>query len=132
MTQRKPPGISWESWSEQAIAEAMRRGEFDNLEGSGRPIDDLDGAHDELWWVRRKLRDEDVDALPPSLALRRDREQFLNNLATIGDEATVRRLTDELNERIRKLNRYGASGPPSTLTVMDPERIVERWQEARR
>jgi len=132
VTQRKPPGISWESWSEQAIAEAMRRGEFDNLEGSGRPIDDLDGAHDELWWVRRKLRDEDVDALPPSLALRRDREQFLNNLATIGDEATVRRLTDELNERIRKLNRYGASGPPSTLTVMDPERIVERWQEARR
>ena len=131
MTQRKPPGISWESWSEQSIAEAMRRGDFDNLAGSGRPIDDLDGTHDELWWVRRKLRDEEVDTLPPALALRRDREQFLNNLATIADEATVRRLTDELNERIRKLNRYSAPGPPSTLTVMNPERIVERWQEAR-
>lgn len=132
MTGRKPPGVTWESWSEQAIADGIRRGDFDNLPGRGKPIDGLDDAHDELWWVRRKLHDEDIDALPPTLAVRRDRQQFLDNLASVPSEAKVRHLTEELNERIRTINRYGAAGPPSTLTVMDAERIVDRWHEARR
>lgn len=38
---------------ERAIREAMEAGEFDDLEGVGRPIPDAGTVDDELWWVRR-------------------------------------------------------------------------------
>jgi hypothetical protein len=36
MTERKPPGVSFESWVEKQIREAADRGEFDNLPGASR------------------------------------------------------------------------------------------------
>jgi hypothetical protein len=41
MTQRKPPGTSWETWIDQQIREAEEAGAFDNLVGKGKPIADL-------------------------------------------------------------------------------------------
>ena len=125
---RKPPGVSWESWTERLIREGIDRGEFDDLPGRGKPLAGLDGPRDELWWVRDKLRREQLDALPASLALRRDREQVLANLAAFGDEAQLRHAVDELNRRIRHLNRYGAAGPPSTVMVLDADAVVARWR----
>jgi hypothetical protein len=58
MTERKPPGIGFQTWVERQIREAMERGEFDNLPGAGKPIADLDKPHDELWWIKQKLRRE--------------------------------------------------------------------------
>lgn len=130
MSSRKPPGVSWESWTERAIREGMEQGQFDNLAGQGRPIDGLGEPHDELWWVKRKLVLEDAVVLPPALALRRDREQLLANLASFSNEEAVRRVTDELNERIRRLNRYGAEGPPSTLMPLDLDDVISRWRQA--
>jgi hypothetical protein len=60
VTTRKPPGTNWESWIDRQIREAQERGEFENLPGKGRPIPNLDGAHDENWWIRQKLRSEDL------------------------------------------------------------------------
>ncbi len=42
MTERKPPGVSFETWIDKQIREAADRGEFDNLPGAGKPIPDLD------------------------------------------------------------------------------------------
>ncbi len=131
MTGRKPPGVSWEGWTERLIREGIERGEFDDLPGRGRPLAGLDEPRDELWWVRDKLRREELDALPPSLALRRDRQQLLDNLAAFEDEAAVRATVDELNGRIRRLNRYGAAGPPSTVMVLDVDDVVAQWQARR-
>jgi hypothetical protein len=39
MTERKPPGMSFESWVDKQIREATERGEFDGLPGAGKPID---------------------------------------------------------------------------------------------
>lgn len=130
MTQRKPAGASWEAWTERLIREGIERGDFDDLPGKGQPIAGLDGPRDELWWVREKLRREELEALPPSLALRRDREQLLANLARFDDEALLRAVTEELNQRIRQLNRYGAPGPPSTVMVLDVDDVVSRWRTA--
>ncbi len=74
VTERKPPGVSWETWVDRQIREGMERGDFDRLEGHGRPISGLDRPHDELWWVREKLRREGVSFLPPAPALRKDLE----------------------------------------------------------
>jgi hypothetical protein len=77
MTERKPPGIGFQTWVERQIREAMERGEFDNLPGAGKPIPDLDKPHDELWWVKDKLRRERLSYLPPTLALRKEAEDAL-------------------------------------------------------
>ena len=71
MPERKPPGVRFETWIERQIRRAGERGEFDQLPGAGRPLPDLDRPHDEMWWVKQKLRREGVSYLPPSLALRR-------------------------------------------------------------
>jgi hypothetical protein len=130
MTQRKPPGASWEAWTERLIREGIERGDFDDLPGAGRPLAGLDGPRDELWWVRDKLRREELEALPLSLALRRDREQILAHLDSFADEAELRTAIDELNRRIRHLNRFGAPGPPSTVMVLDVDEVLERWRAA--
>jgi hypothetical protein len=48
MTERKPPGAGFGTWVERQIRAATERGEFDNLPGAGKPIDDLDEPHDEI------------------------------------------------------------------------------------
>src|SRR5262249_62272694 len=49
MTERKPPGTSWETWIEAQIRVAMEQGAFDNLPGAGKPLPNLDQDPD--WWV---------------------------------------------------------------------------------
>lgn len=127
----RPPklGPRWEDAVERSIKEAMARGEFDRLPGAGEPIAGLDGPHDELWWVKDKLRREELATLPPSLAVRRDRDVLLANLHTFRTERAVRDAVDELNDRIRTVNRYGSpNGPPTTLMTQDVDSIVERWR----
>ncbi|MEE2815442.1 MAG: DUF1992 domain-containing protein, partial [Actinomycetota bacterium] len=38
---------------ETAIQLAIRRGEFDNLPGAGKPLEGLGTHHDPDWWIRR-------------------------------------------------------------------------------
>lgn len=129
MTNRKPPGSSWESWVDAIIREGRDRGDFDNLSGAGKPIAGLDKPHDELWWVRKKLKDEGISCLPPTLALRKDREDTLAAIESLGSEARVRELLEQLNERIRVTNRRPGDGPPSTVMPLDVDEVVARWRE---
>ena len=51
-----------ESLVERQIRLAIERGEFSDLPGAGRPIDDLDEAYDPLWWVKKWAKREGVTA----------------------------------------------------------------------
>jgi hypothetical protein len=130
VTERKPPGVSWESWTEKQIEEGRRAGLFDGLEGQGKPIDGLDGAHDEEWWIKAKLRREEIDYLPPTIAIRGERDAVVAAALAAGDEDEVRRLIEQINERIRYVNSHTVAGPPSTVWVVDIEAILERWRAA--
>jgi hypothetical protein len=132
LTERKPAGVSWETWIDRQIREGMERGDFDGLPGHGKPIADVDRPHDELWWVRNKLQREGVSYLPPTLALRKDVEDAQAAIASASSEAEVRALVTDINERIRSVNRHATSGPPSTLVPLDVERAVEQWRSAQR
>ena len=129
MTGRKPPGVGFETWVERQIREATERGKFDDLPGAGKPIPDLDEPHDELWWVKGKLRREQVSWLPPTMALRKEAEDALEAAARAGSEDEVRRIVADINRRIVEGNRKAASGPPLNLAPFDVERVVQRWRE---
>ena len=132
MTERKPPGVSFETWVDRQIREARDRGEFDNLPGSGRPLADIDGEHDELWWIRRWLKRENVGFTPPAIALRKAVEDMLDNVGRLRTERAVRNVVDELNEQIRAMNRVPPTeGPPTSLMPLDVEAVVERWRQER-
>jgi Domain of unknown function (DUF1992) len=131
MTDRKPPGVPFETWVERQIREATARGDFDNLPGAGRPIADLDKPHDELWWVRQKLRREQLSYLPPTMALRKEAEDALLAAARAGSEEAVRRIVAAINAKIVEGNRKAASGPPLNLMPFDVEQVLRAWRERR-
>jgi hypothetical protein len=131
VTERKPPGVGWETWIDRQIREGMDRGEFDDLPGHGKPLADLDRSRDEMWWVKDKLRREGVSFLPPTLALRKAVDDAKVAIAAADDEATVRRLVEGINEEIRKVNRLATAGPPTTLSPFDVDDVVAGWYAGR-
>ena len=132
MTRRKPPGANWESWIDRQVREAEERGEFDDLPGAGRPIPDLDKPFDELWWVKDKLRREELSYMPPSVALRKEAHDARQAALGSETEADVRRIIAEINEKIRRANRQTIAGPSLMLVAFDVERVVHEWRERHR
>ena len=128
MDARKPPGVSWESWVERQITDGIERGEFSGLPGEGQPLADIDKPRDELWWVRQKLKREEVSYLPPTLQIRKDREDAVAKVDVAPTEAAVRAIVEEINDRIRRVNSMATSGPPSTVMVLDVDDVVVRWR----
>ncbi|MFG3441631.1 DUF1992 domain-containing protein [Nonomuraea sp. NPDC047897] len=132
MTDRKPLGVNFESWIDRQIREAEERGEFDDLPGKGKPLPDLDKPYDEMWWIKQKLRSEGLSMpLPPTLQLRRDAEEALEEAARAGSEREVRRIVEDVNTRIREAIRTGLPGPPLNLVPYDVEKVVARWRASR-
>jgi hypothetical protein len=124
--------VPYESWVERQIREATERGEFDNLPGAGRPIPGLNGRDDEDWWVKGFLEREKIPMpLPTSLALRKEVAELPQTLAEVRDEAEVRRLVADLNERIRDSHRRKVDGPALVLRPVDVEATVAEWRRNR-
>jgi len=131
MTQRKPPGTSWESWIESQIRVAMEAGAFDNLPGAGKPLPDRGLEYDPLWWVKQLAQREQISLLPPSLELLRKVEKELATIEKLPDEAAVRRRVGALNVEIAKVNATVVEGPPTRLGPLDVDQVVARWRRTR-
>jgi hypothetical protein len=128
MTKRKPPSLTWESWTEQQIREAQDEGQFDDLPGAGKPLPGLTGVHDPLWWVKSLVRRERLSDLPPAMEIRVRVEQELEKIWKVPGEAAVRAKVAALNAEIAKVNRTTTSGPPTSLGLLDVDAVVERWR----
>ena len=131
MTERKPPGTSWETWIEAQIRVAMEQGAFDNLPGAGKPLPNLGQEYDPLWWVKQLVQREQISMLPPSLELRRKVEKELAAIDKLRDEAAVRRRIVALNVEIAKANATVVEGPPTRLGTLDVDQVVARWRQLR-
>ncbi len=129
MTARKPPGVSWQSWIDQQIEQGRARGDFDGLPGHGKPIEGLEQPRDEMWWVRDKLRRENVEYLPPSLAIRKTAAEARQRALDAPSESAARAILEEINEEIRQLNRSNVTGPPTTLMPFDVEEVLGERRE---
>jgi Domain of unknown function (DUF1992) len=119
-----------ESLAEREIRLAREAGLFDALAGAGKPLPGLDGEPDEDWWIKDKLRREQVTLeLPPALAIRQAKRDLLAALPGLSDEADVRERLEALNQRIAHVNRVATVGPPSTTTLVDVEKAIAEWRE---
>ena len=129
MTERKPPGVRFETWIEKLIREATDRGEFDDLPGAGRPIADLAEPHDEDWWIKQKLRREDLVVLPASLLLRKEAEDALVRAVRARTEAEAREVIEAINHQILEGTRKAIEGPPHNLFPFDVDEVLARWRD---
>ena len=130
MTERKPAGISFETWIERQIRDAQARGEFDGLASHGKPLAGIDGPADDLWWVKAWMQREKLSYLPPALQLRKEVEVCVAEAASAPSEDALRAAVAALNERIIHANKTTITGPPSSLMPLDVDKLVARWRAA--
>jgi hypothetical protein len=95
---------------EERILTAQKRGEFENLDGSGRPLALQDDYHvpEELRLAFKILKN--ADCLPPEIELKKEIRQTEDLLAGMRNTSEKYRLLKKINFLIMKLNTIrGAS-----------------------
>lgn len=121
------------NWVDQLIRAAQERGEFDDLPGAGKPLPGIDAPLDEDWWVRQKIRSEDLPAdalLPPALLLRKEVAGLPEAVRDLPTEDAVREAVREVNLRVAAWIRT-PTGPVIPVAPADPERVVAAWRAGR-
>ncbi|MDX8149117.1 DUF1992 domain-containing protein [Lentzea sp. BCCO 10_0061] len=125
MTQRKPPGMGFESWIDRQIREAQERGEFDDLPSAGKPLPGAGEALEEDWWIKRKVREEEGTAgLPPSLVLRKQAETARARALAATTDEEARSIIEQMNAEILDALRKPLSGPPLNLMPFDVDALL--------
>lgn len=96
---------------EEKIKEAQERGEFDNLPGSGKPLDLEDESRipEDLRLSHKVLKN--ANCLPPELELRNEIRAMADLLSGIPDEEEKYRQIKRINLKITNLNMMGHSSP---------------------
>ena len=134
MTERKPPGMAFETWIDHQITQAQQRGAFEGLEGTGRPLPRRDREQTSyewaLEWARRQQADP-KDLLPPGMALRREREDLALRVPQLPSEAAVRAAVAEFNARVEQHWRRPADGPDAVPGLADEDALVRLWHSTR-
>jgi hypothetical protein len=90
--------------AEQRIREAIENGEFDNLEGMGKPLDFSEDV-----WIPQDLRMsyrilKNAGCLPPELELRNEIISLRDLINTIDDDQVRLKKLRELNFKLLKLS----------------------------
>lgn len=124
-------------WVDATIAQAQRRGAFDDLPGAGKPLPEVDARADPDWWVKGLIERERLDlseALPGPMQLRREKAQLLPALMEESDEQVVRSRLVDFNERVLADRRRPAVGPfsPPVVGRVDVEAFLDDWRAHRR
>ena len=120
------------SWVDLQIRQAVERGDFDELPGYGKPLDNLTTEHDPDWWVKQLIEREQITGvLPPSLLVRKEDAELDGRIDQLATEEQVRRAVDEFNAQVRWALYRPPEGPPVVTQQRDPDREVERWRARR-
>ncbi|MBS2936218.1 DUF1992 domain-containing protein [Nocardioides sp. J2M5] len=119
------------TWVDQQVRLAMERGEFDDLPGQGKPIEDLGVEHDPDWWLKKLVERENIALLPPAIALRKEDAELEARLDAITVEREVRRELEDFNRRVVETRRQLQGGPPVVTPTRDVDAEVAAWVERR-
>lgn len=115
-----------------AIEQAIRRGDFDDLPGAGKPIPGLGETSDPDWWIRRKIERERLTGLgPPALLLRTEYAGLAARLDELRSEADVREHLEDFNRRVIEARRQLLGGPPVVTPTVEIDEWVRSWSDRR-
>ena len=135
VTERKPAGVSFETWVERQISQAEDRGDFAGLRGAGRPLPRFDPDETAYDWAVAKARREGItpaEMLPPGLALRRERDDLPDRVAALPSEDAVRAVAEDYNARVEAFWRRPQESRWSPVPgLADAEALVEGWRRDR-
>jgi hypothetical protein len=125
--------MSFPTWIDQQIADAERRGVFDDLPGAGKPLNlkPTGGDYGDAW-VRDYARREGVqpeEFLPTPLRLRREIERLTEAVGGFRSEAEIREVAGDINRRIVEWRRIPV-GPPVHVRLVNADDLVARWRAA--
>ena len=120
-----------DQWVDLQIQEAMKRGDFDNLPGAGKPIEGLGAQHDPDWWLKKLVEREKISVLPPALQLRKDDAELDAKLDRHTAESEVRRELEDFNARVIRARYTPVDGPPLITMPREVEAAVDAWRERR-
>ena len=130
-TARTPTAADRHAYVETAIVQAIRRGDFDDLPGAGKPLR-LTETHDPDWWIRRKIQSEQLRGLgPPALSLRVEHAELDARLDELSREDDVRDHVEDFNRRVIEARRQLLGGPPVVTPTRDVNADVDAWRERR-
>ena len=117
--------------AERRIEDAMREGKFDNLAGSGKPLDLEPMPADEnarmTWWMLRILKNNNFT--PEEVTLRRKIESLKHELSAATTEHRVDVLVKTVNELVRQLNTLGTNAINIAVTGVSLEEELRRLRE---
>ena len=117
---------------EIAIQQAIRRGDFDDLPGTGKPLHNLQQAYDPDWWIRQKIERENITGLgPPALTLRTENAGLEARLDLAPSEAAARGILEDFNGRVVEARRQLQGGPPVVTPTRDVDEEIRKWRERR-
>jgi hypothetical protein len=132
MTERKPPGMSFETWVDNQISQGLARGDFDGLAGAGKPLPRSSLDETGYEWVVAKARRENLDLLgmlPPGLALRKERDDLPRRAEQLPTEVAVRALAEDYNSRVQAFWRRPQESRWSPVPgLCDVDALVAGWE----
>jgi hypothetical protein len=119
--------------AERRIEDAMKEGKFDNLQGTGEPIE-LEPAPAEenarlLWWALRILRNNDF--IPDEVRMRKELDGLKAQLAALTDETKLPTLVGRINILAYKINTLGTNAMKTGVVGVDLQRERERFHQRR-
>lgn len=116
---------------EERILTAQKKGDFENLDGSGRPLTLTDDYHvpEELRLAFKILKN--ADCLPPEIELKKEIRQTEDLLIGMQDTSEKYRLLKKINFLIMKLNTIRGSSVMLEMPQYYMEKLVDCLEKSK-
>jgi hypothetical protein len=112
---------------EERIKDAQRKGEFDNLPGSGKPLDLEDsGSVPEDLRVAYKIL-KNADYIPPELELKKEIRKTEDLLAGMEDTAEKYKVLKKLNYLVMKVNLMRNTPVMFEESELYSEKLIDKF-----
>lgn len=114
---------------EQKIREAQMKGEFDNLPGTGKPVEIEDDRHvpEDLRMAYKILKN--ANCVPPELELKKEIRRMEDMFESLSDEKEKYRQIKKINFRIMQLNMLRKTSPLLEDTEIYYKKVLEKAEK---